>query len=222
METLFEKNVQVITDNDGKKFKVRKITPEVKSGYEFAKRLFDVAASTVALVVLFLPILIVSVIIVADSKGGAFFKQERMGKNGKIFTLYKFRTMRLDAEKFGAQWATENDDRCTRVGRILRASRIDELPQLINIIKGDMSIVGPRPERECFYDEFDEYIDGFRQRLYVIPGLTGYAQINGGYDLKPEEKIVYDLEYIEKRNFWFDIKIIFQTVAIVFNHNGAR
>jgi len=222
LETLFEKNVQVITDNEVKKFKVREISPKQKTSYEFFKRAFDILASSVALIVLLIPLAIVSILIVADSKGGAIFKQERLGKNGKQFTLYKFRTMRLDAEKDGAQWASENDDRCTRVGKILRASRIDEFPQLINIIKGDMSIVGPRPERECFYEEFDEYIEGFRQRLYVIPGLTGYAQINGGYDLKPEEKIVYDLEYIEKRNFWFDIKIIFQTVAIVFNHNGAR
>ena len=123
METLFEKNVQVITDNEVKKFKVREISPKQKTSYEFFKRAFDILASSVALIVLLIPLAVVSILIVADSKGGAIFKQERLGKNGKQFTLYKFRTMRLDAEKDGAQWASENDDRCTRVGKILRASR---------------------------------------------------------------------------------------------------
>ena len=222
VEVLFDKNIKVLTEDEQKKYKVREISPEQKNGYEFIKRVFDIVASSIALIILLIPLAIVSLLIVLDSPGGAIFKQERLGKNGKKFTLYKFRTMRLDAEKDGAQWASQDDDRCTRVGKILRASRIDEFPQLINIIKGDMSIVGPRPERKCFYEEFETYIEGFNQRLYVTPGLTGLAQINGGYDLKPEEKIVYDLEYIEKRSFWLDIKTIFQTVAIVFNHNGAR
>ena len=184
--------------------------------------MFDFFASLVAILVLALPMLLVAFCIVIDSPGGAVYSQERMGLNGKKFTLYKFRTMKKDAEKDGAQWAHENDDRCTRVGRFLRQTRLDELMQLFNILKGDMSVVGPRPERECFYKEFSSYIDGFEQRLCVIPGLTGLAQIKGGYDFKPEEKIAYDLEYIETRNFWLDIKLIFQTLSVVLGRKHAR
>lgn len=222
---IIAKNTSVITSADGSTtYVVRKLSDvEDKPVYSFFKRAFDMVASFFALIVLAIPMLIIALIIVFDSKGGAFYKQERLGLNGVKFTLYKFRTMRADAEKdSGAIWAAENDERCTKVGRILRASRLDELPQLINILKGDMSIVGPRPEREVFYEEFETYIDGFSQRLRVVPGLTGLAQISGGYDLVPEEKIAYDLEYIETRSALLDLKIIFKTVAIVFNHKGAR
>ena len=99
---------------------------------------------------------------------------------------------------------------------------MDELPQLWNILKGEMSFVGPRPERECFYDEFETYIHGFRNRLAVKPGLTGWAQVNGGYDLKPEQKIVYDMEYIRSRSVWIDLKCIFKTIRLVISHEGAR
>lgn len=203
-------------------YKMPEVVPEKKIVFEGVKRGFDICASLVALLILFIPLIAISLLIILDSPGGAVFKQERLGKNGKPFMLYKFRTMHADAEKDGAKWAEKNDERCTRLGKYLRASRIDEFPQLINILKGDMSIVGPRPERECFYEEFEQYINGFKQRLCITPGLTGLAQINGGYDLKPEEKIVYDLEYVEKRNILLDLKIIFKTVAVVFDHKGAR
>ena len=130
--------------------------------------------------------------------------------------------MVVDAEKNGPQWAEKDDDRCTKVGRFLRATRLDELVQLFNILKGDMSFVGPRPERECFYNKFEQYIPGFSQRLYVVPGLTGVAQINGGYDLEPQEKVIWDLKYIKSRSFLLDLKVIFKTVCVVFTHNGAR
>lgn len=117
------------------------------------------------------------------------FKQERLGINGKPFMIYKFRSMRLDAEENGPQWADEQDPRCTHFGQILRRTRLDELPQLYNILRGDMSFVGPRPERAYFYREFEKYIPGFSNRLLVTPGLTGYAQVNGGYSLKPEERL---------------------------------
>ena len=190
--------------------------------YLFVKRVFDINGALAAGTVLLIPMLVIAALIRLDSPGPALFKQERLGKGGKAFTILKFRSMRLDAEKNGPQWADENDDRCTRIGRILRKSRLDELPQLWNIFKGEMSFVGPRPERACFYDEFETYIHGFRNRLLVKPGLTGLAQVNGGYDLKPEEKIVYDLEYIEKRSLWLDIKILFKTVAVIFDHDGAK
>lgn len=191
-------------------------------GFFFVKRLFDVVVSFLGIIILFIPCILISLAIVIDSPGPALYKQERLGYCGKNFILYKFRSMTYDAEKNGAQWATANDCRCTKVGKFLRATRLDELPQLINILKGDMSIVGPRPERPVFYDKFSTYIDGFEQRLSVTPGLTGLAQINGGYELLPEEKILYDIEYIENQNFWLDLKIIFKTVLIVFNHKGAR
>lgn len=190
--------------------------------YECIKRLVDIVASFVALIILAIPMLLIGALIRLDSPGGAIYRQERLGKNGKPFILYKFRTMVQDAEKNGAVWAEKEDSRCTKFGRFLRLVRLDELMQLFNIFKGDMSIVGPRPERACFYDEFEEYIPGFSQRLCVKPGLTGFAQVNGGYDLKPEEKIIWDLEYIEKRSLWLDFKILLKTVGIVLNHNGAR
>ena len=191
-------------------------------GYLFVKRLFDVVASLMAGIVLCIPMALIVLIIRLDSGGPAIFKQERLGKDGKPFTMYKFRSMCQDAEVNGPVWADKDDSRCTRVGRVLRKSRLDELPQLWNILRGDMSIVGPRPERACFYDQFETYIPGFRERLQVRPGLTGLAQINGGYDLGPEEKIVYDMEYIRNRSWWLDLKCILKTVHLVFTQEGAR
>jgi lipopolysaccharide/colanic/teichoic acid biosynthesis glycosyltransferase len=193
-----------------------------KPFYSFIKRTFDLIAGIAALIIAIIPMIIVAVAIKCDSKGPVIYKQERLGLGERPFMLYKFRSMRVDAEANGAQWAEKNDGRVTRVGRFIRASRLDELPQLINIISGQMSFVGPRPERACFYNEFDKYIDGFRQRMSVRPGLTGLAQVSGGYDLKPEEKIIYDIEYIKNRSVLMDLKCIFKTVAVVFNHNGAR
>lgn len=195
---------------------------EPSAGYLFAKRLFDIAASLLAGIVLLVPMLIIAMVVRLDSPGPALFRQERLGKNGKPFTMLKFRSMYLDAEVNGPQWAAVNDHRCTKVGRILRNSRLDELPQLWNILKGDMSFVGPRPERACFYDKFEEYIPGFRNRLQIKPGLTGWAQINGGYELKPEEKLVYDMEYIEKRSTLMDLTCIAKTIHVVLCGVGAR
>lgn len=195
---------------------------EPSAGYLFAKRLFDITASLLAGIVLLVPMLIIALVVRLDSPGPALFRQERLGKNGKPFTMLKFRSMYLDAEINGPQWAAVNDHRCTRVGRVLRNSRLDELPQLWNILKGDMSFVGPRPERACFYNEFEKHIPGFRNRLQIKPGLTGWAQINGGYELKPEEKLVYDIEYIGKRSIRVDAICILKTVSLVFTHEGAR
>jgi lipopolysaccharide/colanic/teichoic acid biosynthesis glycosyltransferase len=191
-------------------------------GYLFVKRLADVILAFLGLAVLYIPMLIIALVIRLDSTGPALFTQERLGKNGKPFIMIKFRSMRMDAEVNGPQWADKNDCRCTKVGRFLRKSRLDELPQLVNILMGEMSFVGPRPERACFYDEFEQYIPHFRQRLQVQPGLTGHAQVNGGYELKPEEKIVYDLEYIAKRSVKMDLQCIWKTVLVVFSHDGAR
>lgn len=175
---------------------------EQKKLYLITKRAFDIVCSFLGLLILAIPMIIIALIITLDSPGSPIFKQERLGLHGKPFMIYKFRSMRLDAEENGPQWADEQDPRCTHFGQILRRTRLDELPQFYNILRGDMSFVGPRPERAYFYGEFEKYIPGFSNRLMVVPGLTGHAQVNGGYSLKPEEKIIYDMEYIEKRSIW--------------------
>lgn len=207
--------------------KIIYVVPQVgklssKFFYRAIKRIFDFCASFVAIVVLIIPMIIIAIAIRCDSKGPIIYRQERSGLKGKPFTLYKFRSMRLDAEKNGAKWADAHDERVTKVGRYLRNHRFDEFPQFFNILFGQMSLVGPRPERNIFYDEFEKYVIGFSQRLKVVPGLTGLAQVSGGYNLKPEEKIQYDVEYIKTRSLWLDLKIIFRTVLIVFNRAGAR
>jgi len=200
------------------------IKPIVHGGraYIVVKRCFDIVFALIGGIIFLLPMLIIALLIRIDSPGPAIFKQERLGIQGKPFLIYKFRSMQLDAEREGPQWAVQNDSRCTRVGRFLRKSRLDELPQFWNILKGDMSFVGPRPERACFYEAFERYIHGFKNRLLVKPGLTGLAQVNGGYDLKPEEKILYDIDYICSRTFALDMKCIFKTLCLVFTHEGAR
>lgn len=194
-----------------------------KPVYSFFKRVLDVVLAAILLIVLAIPMLCMAAAVWATSKGKALYRQDRLGLNGKPFQIIKFRTMFEDAEKDGAQWAHgDGDDRITKVGLFLRKHRFDELPQLWCILRGTMSFVGPRPEREVFYDEFERYIHGFRERLKVKPGLTGLAQVNGGYDLRPEEKIVYDVEYIKNRSLWLDIRLMFQTVSVIFTHHGAR
>lgn len=193
-----------------------------KTAYLTVKRISDFIFALTALIVLCIPMLIIAVVISLDSSGSPIFAQERLGKNAKPFVMYKFRSMYTDAEALGPQWAAVNDSRCTRVGRFLRKSRLDELPQLFNILKGEMSFVGPRPERKYFYDKFEEYIEDFSDRLIVVPGLTGYAQVHGGYSLQPEEKIVYDMEYIQNQSILMDLKCILLTIKVVISHDGAR
>ncbi|MBO5323400.1 MAG: exopolysaccharide biosynthesis polyprenyl glycosylphosphotransferase [Oscillospiraceae bacterium] len=190
--------------------------------YLLVKRLFDIVFALTTGIVLLIPMIIIGILVKLDSKGPAIYSQERLGLNGKPFVMYKFRSMRMDAEEAGPQWAQKDDERCTKFGKFLRKTRLDELPQAINILTGNMSVVGPRPERAYFYDEFEKNIPNFRQRLQVKPGLTGYAQVNGGYDLLPEEKLAYDLEYIEKRSLWLDLSCIVKTVRLIFTHEGAR
>ncbi|GAB6433327.1 sugar transferase [Bacillus cereus] len=147
------------------------------------KRLFDIIFSLI-LLLLAIPIMLFFCIMIAfETAGSPIYFQERLGINGRKFNVLKLRSMVKDAELNGPQWANENDSRITKVGSFIRKTRIDELPQLLNILKGDMSFVGPRPEREYFYKQFDAYIPEFKDRLIVKPGLTGWAQINGGYNL---------------------------------------
>lgn len=190
--------------------------------YRAVKRFGDILLSLLGCILLAIPMLLIALLVKLDSPGPVIYAQERLGLNGKPFMIYKFRSMYQNAEAGGPRWASPDDDRCTRLGRILRRTRLDELPQLYNILRGDMSIVGPRPERLCFYYEFETYIPGFKNRMAVIPGLTGLAQVNGGYNLPPEEKIVYDMEYIRKRSLRMDLMCMVKTVAVIFSKEGAR
>ena len=190
--------------------------------YLVLKRFMDIFIASIGFLFALPLIILVGVLIKLESIGPSFYSQTRVGKHSRQFKIYKLRSMYIDAEKGGPQWALENDPRVTRIGRYIRNTRIDEIPQLINIIKGDMSIVGPRPERPYFIDEFSQEIPKYNHRLAVRPGLTGWAQVNGGYDLSPKEKLEKDLYYIENQSIWLDIKIILKTIKIVMYGHGAR
>ena len=190
--------------------------------YSKIRRVIDFIISLLSLVIVIPIILITSIFIMLESPGNPFYVQSRMGLMGKEFNLIKLRSMRTDAEKNGAQWADKNDSRITKVGRFIRKTRIDELPQIFNVLKGEMSIIGPRPERQIFVEEFVKYIPNFPKRLEVKPGLTGWAQVNGGYEITPEEKLRLDLFYIENRRFLLDVKIVLRTIQIIFTGEGAR
>ena len=190
--------------------------------YKVIKRGFDILFS-LALLIVTSPILIFSLIIVfSQDFKNPIFSQKRVGVGNKEFTIYKVRSMVHDAEKNGAKWADKNDMRVTAFGKFIRKTRIDELPQLWNVIKGEMSLIGPRPEREVFYKEFEKTIPNFRDRLQVRPGLGGWAQVNGGYDITPKEKLEYDLEYIENLSFRLEAEIFFRTIKVVLTGDGAR
>lgn len=166
--------------------------------------------------------LVFAFLIIIESEGTPFYSQTRLGKDGQNFKIYKLRSMYIDAEKNGPQWALANDNRITRIGKFIRKTRIDELPQLWNILRGDMSLIGPRPERPELVEEFKKVIPNFCDRLAVQPGLTGWAQINGGYDLTPAEKLDYDLYYIKNKCIWLDFKIMLITMKILLTGHGAR
>ncbi len=191
--------------------------------YAFVKRAFDILFALTFLTLLAVPMLIIAVIVRLSSSGRVLYFQKRLGLNGKEINVIKFRTMRKDAEADGVRWSAGDDDpRITPVGRVLRKSHLDELPQLWCILVGHMSVVGPRPERPEYYDRFEQYIHGFSERLKVKPGLTGLAQVRGGYYLKPEEKILYDVDYIKKRSLGLDLKIVLETIKVVFCGEGVK
>jgi len=169
-------------------------------------------------------IVIVVMLLKIDSSGRIFYTQERLGKDGKKFTIIKFRTMIENAESLtGAVYAADNDPRITKIGRFLRKWRLDEIPQLLNIIKGDMSLVGPRPERHVFIKDFEEKIPFYTQRLAVRPGLTGWAQVKYPYASsieQTEEKLQYDLYYIKNMTFLLDCVVLFKTIKVVLFGSG--
>lgn len=185
---------------------------------EFLMRSLDVAGSMLLLLICVPVMIIISLLIRASSTGPVLYKQQRVGKDGRTFTLYKFRTMVKDAEKMvGPTWASRDDPRVTKAGRILRATRLDELPQLFNVLMGDMSLVGPRPERPHFV----KLHRALRElRLAVKPGITGLAQVRSFYDLKPRHKVKYDYLYIQQRSFLLNLYILAKTIPVLFSKKG--
>jgi sugar transferase (PEP-CTERM system associated) len=188
------------------------------------KRTIDLGLSTTMGIVAF-PIMVLTAIAVwLDGGTPVLYRQERVGENGRTFTLFKFRSMRQDAEAGIPVWATEDDERVTRVGRFIRKTRLDELPQLWNVVRGDMSFVGPRPERPFFVDELAQEIPFYQQRHAVKPGVTGWAQVKYRYGSSVEdaiEKLRYDLYYIKHLSISFDLTIVFDTVKVVLFRKGA-
>lgn len=207
---------------------------------EISRRIMNVVLALAAILLLLPLMLIIAILIKLDSTGPVIFRQRRLGLDrrsnagdsevggrravdlgGRPFTIFKFRTMQVGAElESGPVWARKDDPRVTRVGRVLRATRMDEIPQFLNVLMGDMAIVGPRPERPRFVLKLREQIDGYRQRQRVRPGITGWAQVNRGYDQSLEDvrsKVQYDLEYVRRRSLWFDVKIMFLTIPVVLN-----
>lgn len=190
------------------------------------KRVVDLTSGIVGLVIAAPIMLLVTIAVLMDSKGPVIYRQTRVGLRGKCFQLMKFRSMRVDAEEgTGAQWATANDPRVTRVGRFLRKYRLDELPQLINVVRGEMSLVGPRPERPEFVGKLREQISYYDERHSVRPGLTGWAQVQYEYGSSVEDasrKLEYDLFYLKNMSMLFDCAIILDTVRIVGTGHGGR
>ena len=172
------------------------------------------------------PLLLLTALAVRlESPGPILYAQERVGERGRMFTLYKFRSMRADAERGTPIWARDRDDRVTRIGRFIRVTRLDELPQLWNVLCGDMSFVGPRPERPFFVEQLAEAIPFYRQRHAVKPGITGWAQVKYRYGASIEdarEKLRYDLYYVKHMSIVFDMTIVFDTVKVILSGKGAQ
>ena len=181
------------------------------------KWICDFIASLIGLIILLPLFIIIAILIKIDSKGPVFFLQERLGKDGKTFKMYKFRTMVKNAENKGSGiYTSKEDPRITKIGHFLRKTSLDELPQLINILKGEMSLVGPRPPVPYHPYKYEEYSKKQKKRFNVKPGITGYAQVSGRNKLSWDERIEYDIKYVNKRNLLLDIKIIFFTFYKLF------
>jgi exopolysaccharide biosynthesis polyprenyl glycosylphosphotransferase len=190
------------------------------------KRVMDLAFGLIGLALLAPLMLVVSIAIRMDSNGPVVYRQERVGCGGKVFHLLKFRSMKVNAEaENGAQWAQKNDPRVTRVGRFLRKFRLDELPQFVNVMRGEMSFVGPRPERPCFVDHLRDQFPLYDERHSVRPGITGWAQVKFTYGASIEDayrKLEYDLFYLKNMSLVFDLLILVQTLRVVFLGSGSR
>jgi exopolysaccharide biosynthesis polyprenyl glycosylphosphotransferase len=188
----------------------------------FAKRAFDAVGSAAALLLLAPGLALAAVLVAATSRGGVFYRQTRIGRDGRPFELWKLRTMREGAEvETGAVLATPDDPRVTAIGRTLRAARIDEVPQLWNVLRGDMSLVGPRPERPEFAERFARTVSGYALRHAARPGLTGLAQVSGEYSTEPDIKLRYDLAYLNNWSFGLDLAILLRTLPVVLTRRGV-
>jgi exopolysaccharide biosynthesis polyprenyl glycosylphosphotransferase len=201
-----------------------RVNHEIMPAWQFSvKRMIDVAVSFFALVILSPFLLFVMFAIKLSSKGGIFYSQERIGKYGIPFRIYKFRTMICDAEKNGPQLSSAQDDRVTKIGRFLRKTRMDEIPQFINVLKGDMSLVGPRPERAYFIELITQRAPHYSHLHRVRPGITSWGQVKFGYAENVDQmiqRLKYDILYIENMSLAMDIKILFYTIAIVLKGSG--
>lgn len=192
--------------------------------YKYLKRLFDFVIALIAFMILFVPMLIVAIIIKLDSKGPVLFKQERLGLNGKPFKILKFRSMCIGAEKQGTGvYSYKGDTRITRVGRIIRATSIDELPQLVNILKGDMALIGPRPALTYHPWPYEQYTAHQKHMFDVLPGITGWAQVNGRKEVPWPERIELNVWYAQNISFKLDLKIFFMTIfKVLTNANNEN
>lgn len=189
---------------------------------QFVKRVMDILVSGVACIIASPFMILIALCVKLYDGGPVIYKQTRLTKDGRPFSIYKFRSMRVDAEKDGARLAMKNDSRVTPVGKVLRNLHMDELPQLFNILKGDMSIVGPRPERPEIFKQYEEEFPEFAFRLKVKAGLTGYAQVYGKYNTTPRDKVKLDVTYIEHYSIWLDIKLMLLTIKILFQKENTE
>jgi exopolysaccharide biosynthesis polyprenyl glycosylphosphotransferase len=206
-------------------FPLIEINPQIMPAWERrVKRLLDILFSIFFLLLMLPVLLLTALLIKIDSRGPVLYKQRRVGRNSQPFTIYKFRTMIKDAEKYtGPVWAEKSDPRITRMGRFMRKVRLDEFPQFINVLMGDMSLVGPRPERSFFVEKLKEQYPYYTRRLKVQPGITGWAQVKGEYDTSLEsakEKLQYDLYYIENMSLRMDIRILLHTIFVMLRFKG--
>jgi exopolysaccharide biosynthesis polyprenyl glycosylphosphotransferase len=193
--------------------------------YEVSRRALDVIGSLLLLAFALPLLLLVAFLIKVDSNGPVLYRQSRVGLHGRIFTMLKFRSMRVDAEVAGPCWATDRDPRMTRIGAFIRATRLDEVPQLLNVLRGEMSLVGPRPERPHFVQQLAAIIPRYNERTHVLPGITGWAQINYPYGASVEDaraKLAFDLFYINNRALLLDLRILLRTIPVVLLRIGAR
>ncbi len=220
-EKLSDEDYEKYFEEEMEKYK-NTVKYEKRTTYECFKRIIDIIFSLLALIPTIILMAVLSILIMLDSKGSPIFTQIRVGKNGKLIKIRKLRSMDINAELEGQQWATDDDPRVTKIGRILRKYRLDEIPQFFSVLTGNLSLIGPRPETPLLTKKFNEETPGFVTRLLVTPGMSGWAQVNGGYDISYEEKLKYDNEYIEMRSIKMYLRIFMNTLGVVSKGEGAK